>query len=57
MPRTGLGGRVMFSPPIPVLSLALVGQGVYYFPENGDYMSYGIGARFGLALPVITPRT
>jgi hypothetical protein len=51
----GVGGRVMFSPPIPVLSLSLVGQGVYYFPENGDYMSYGIGARFGLGLPVITP--
>lgn len=51
----GLGGRVMFSPPIPVLSLSLVGQGVYYFPDNGDYMSYGIGARFGLGLPVITP--
>ena len=51
----GIGGRVMFSPPIPVLSLSLVGQGVYYFPENGDYMSYGIGARFGLGLPVITP--
>ncbi|MBM4184233.1 MAG: hypothetical protein FJ207_08385 [Gemmatimonadetes bacterium] len=51
----GLGGRVTFSPPIPVLSLALVGQGVYYFPENGDYMSYGIGAKFGLSLPVINP--
>ena len=51
----GLGGRVVFSPPIPVLSLSLVGQGVYYFPDNGDYMSYGIGAKFGLGLPVVTP--
>lgn len=51
----GIGGRVMFSPPIPVLSLGLVGQGVYYFPENGDYMSYGISAKLGIGFPLISP--
>lgn len=51
----GIGGRVLFSPPIPVLSLGLVGQGVYYFPESGDYMTYGISAKVGLGLPLISP--
>jgi opacity protein-like surface antigen len=51
----GVGGRVQFSPPIPALSLAVVGQGVYYFPEAGDYMTYGLGAKLGLAFPMISP--
>jgi hypothetical protein len=51
----GLGARAILAPPIPVLSLGLVGQGVYYFPEDGSYMSYGLGARLGFSLPVITP--
>ena len=55
----GIGARVQFSPPIPMLSLALVGQGVYYFPDCGggdcSYQTYGIGAKLGLGLPVISP--
>lgn len=51
----GVGGRVQFSPPIPTLSIGIVGQGVYYFPEDGDYMTYGLGAKLGLAFPMISP--
>lgn len=52
----GIGARAMFSPPIPMLSLGIVGQGVYYFPEgNGSYMTYGLGGKVGLGLPMITP--
>ncbi|MEQ1857205.1 MAG: hypothetical protein ABL963_12070 [Longimicrobiales bacterium] len=52
----GVGARAVFSPPIPALSIGIVGQGVYYFPE-GDftYMTYGLGAKLGLALPMISP--
>ena len=55
----GVGGRVQFSPPIPVLSIAIVGQGVYYLPDCGgvdcSYMTYGLGGKFGLGLPLISP--
>jgi opacity protein-like surface antigen len=55
----GVGGRVQFSPPIPTLSIGVVGQGVYYFPDCGGvdckYMTYGIGAKLGLALPMVSP--
>jgi hypothetical protein len=52
----GIGARAMFSPPIPALSLGLVGQGVYYFPEgDGSYMTYGLGAKFGLSFPMVSP--
>ena len=52
----GLGGRAQFSPPVPGLSLGIVGQGVYYFPEgDGSYMTYGLGGKIGLALPMISP--
>ena len=52
----GLGARVQVSPPIPVLSLAVVGQGVYYFPDVvDDYMTYGLGAKFGLSFPLVSP--
>jgi hypothetical protein len=52
----GVGARAQFSPPLPGLSLGVVGQGVYYFPEgDGSYMTYGLGAKIGLALPMINP--
>lgn len=55
----GLGARVQFSPPIPALSIGVVGQGVHYFPDCGgadcSYMTYGLGAKFGLGLPMISP--
>jgi hypothetical protein len=51
----GVGARVLFSPPIPVLSLGLVGQGVYYFPDSGDSQTYGISAKVGIGLPLISP--
>jgi opacity protein-like surface antigen len=52
----GIGARAVFSPPIPVLSIGIVGQGVYYFPEgDGSYMTYGLGGKFGLGLPLISP--
>ena len=52
----GVGARVMFSPPIPALSLGIVGQGLYYFPDGDfNYMTYGLGAKVGLALPMISP--
>mgnify|MGYP003395132007 CR=1 FL=1 len=55
----GVGGRVQFSPPIPSLSIGVVGQGVYYFPDCGggdcSYMTYGLGAKLGLAFPMISP--
>ncbi len=55
----GVGGRVQFSPPIPALSIGIVGQGVYYLPDCGggdcSYMTYGLGAKVGLGLPMISP--
>jgi hypothetical protein len=51
----GIGPRVEFSPPIPVLQLAVVGQGVYYFPDDGGYLTYGLGGKLGLSTPVVSP--
>ncbi len=55
----GLGGRVQFSPPLPMLSIGVVGQGVYYFPDCGggdcSYMTYGLSGKVGLGLPMISP--
>lgn len=55
----GLGGRVQFSPPLPMLSIGVVGQGVYYFPDCGggdcSYMTYGLSAKVGLGLPMVSP--
>jgi hypothetical protein len=53
----GAGARVIVSPPLPMLSIAVVGQGIYYFPPEGadSYMTYGLGARFGFSLPMLTP--
>jgi hypothetical protein len=52
----GLGGRAEFSPPIPTLSLGLVGQGVWYFPDGDfNYVTYGLGAKVGLSTPMVSP--
>jgi hypothetical protein len=52
----GIGPRVEVSPPIPVLQLAVVGQGVYYFPDGDfNYMTYGLGAKLGFSTPVVSP--
>jgi hypothetical protein len=51
----GLGGRVVLSPPIPVLSVGIVGQGVYYFPDSGSMQTFGIGGKVGLGLPLVSP--
>jgi hypothetical protein len=51
----GIGPRLEFSPPIPPLEVAVVGQGVYYFPDNGSYMAYGLGAKLGFSTPVVSP--
>lgn len=52
----GVGGRVVFSPPIPTLDLGLVGQGVWYFPDGDfNYVTYGIGAKVGISTPVVSP--
>jgi hypothetical protein len=52
----GVGPRVEFSPPIPGLTLGIVGQGVYYFPDGDvNFMTYGLGAKIGLSTPVVSP--
>jgi len=54
----GLGARVQVSPPIPVLSIGVVGQGVYYFPDDAvldNYMTYGLGAKLGFSFPLVSP--
>ena len=52
----GIGPRVELTPPIPVLQLGIVGQGVYYFPDGDvNYMTYGLGAKLGLSTPVVSP--
>lgn len=53
----GAGARVIASPTLPMLSIAIVGQGIYYFPPDGadSYMTYGLGGRFGFSLPLLTP--
>jgi hypothetical protein len=52
----GIGPRVEFSPPIPMLTLGIVGQGVYYFPDGDfNFMTYGLGAKVGLSTPVVSP--
>jgi len=52
----GVGPRVQFSPPIPGLTLGIVGQGLYYFPDGDfNFMTYGLGAKVGLSTPMISP--
>jgi hypothetical protein len=51
----GVGPRVQLSPPLPMLSLGIVGQGVYYFPDSGGYMTYGLSGKLGLSFPMVSP--
>jgi hypothetical protein len=51
----GIGPRVQLSPPLPMLALGIVGQGVYYFPEDGGYMTFGLSGKLGFSLPMISP--
>jgi hypothetical protein len=51
----GIGPRIQISPPLPMLSLGIVGQGVYYFPEDGGYMTYGLSGKLGFSFPMISP--
>jgi len=49
----GLGARVALQP--PVLPIGVVGQGVYYFPDAGSYMTYSLAAQLRLPLPLVSP--
>ena len=52
----GIGPRVELTPPIPMLSVGIVGQGVYYFPDGDfNYLTYGLAAKVGLSTPVVSP--
>jgi hypothetical protein len=49
----GLGARVALQPPL--LPIGVVGQGVYYFPDNGSYLTYSLAAQLRLPLPMLSP--
>lgn len=53
----GLGARVMLDPPL--FPLALVGSGVYYFPDCGatdcSYWTASLAAQLRLPLPTVSP--
>lgn len=51
----GLGGRVMLDPPL--LPVALVGSGTYYFMEEGmgSYYTGTLAGQLRLPLPIVKP--
>lgn len=49
----GLGVRAALQPPL--LPIGVVGQGIYYFPSDGKYMTYSLAAQLRLPLPVFNP--
>ena len=55
--KLGLGARVVFQP--PALPVGVVGDYVYYFPDDGgvdfSYQTYSLAGTFRLPFPTVSP--